>query len=184
MKITLRHRCHILFALLAVVVAARAESAGTKTTQVDRAGSLNSELMGGWHLVRTPNPNGGADAVSIMHTVDPSKSDLDIAGLMIRCHDGGTQVVIVLLRDFPVRAKPRVVLGKPGNEIQFEATVTSPGTAILLPGDAKELVNNSWHAENDLLLQIDSGHIRIHGVIPLTGLRAAYNLLAATCSRQ
>jgi hypothetical protein len=45
----------------------------------------NPESMGGWHLVRTRNPYGGADAISIMRTADASRSDLDLAGLMIRC---------------------------------------------------------------------------------------------------
>ena len=43
--------------------------------------------------MRTRNPHGGADAVSIMHTADTSKSDLDLAGLMIRCREGGTEIV-------------------------------------------------------------------------------------------
>ena len=93
--------------------------------------SASSELPGGWHFVRTRNPVGGADAISIMHTADTSKSDLDLAGLMIRCREGGTEVLIVLIRSFSLRARPQVALGRPGNETKFEAKVAPPGTAVL-----------------------------------------------------
>lgn len=69
-----------------------------KTPEVQ--GPPNSELTGGWHFVRTRNPYGGVDAISIMHTADTSRSDLDLAGLMIRCSKGGTEVAVVLLRPY------------------------------------------------------------------------------------
>ena len=68
----------------------------------DISGSPGSELAGGWHFVRTRNPYGGVDAISIMHTADTSRSDLDLAGLMIRCSERGPEAVIVLIRTFPL----------------------------------------------------------------------------------
>ena len=91
--------------------------------------TLVSELAGGWHLVRTHNPNGGADAISIMHTADTSRSDLDLVGLMIRCSETSAEVVIIILPALPFRSRPHVSFGKPGNETQFDATVAPPGTA-------------------------------------------------------
>ena len=114
-----------------------ADSDSGKAGGAERA--LSSELAGGWHLVRTHNPNGGADAISIMHTADTSRSDLDLAGLMIRCSETSAEVVIVLVRALPFRARPHVALGKPGNETQFEATVAPPGTAVLLPNGRDNL---------------------------------------------
>ena len=116
--------------------------------------ALSSELAGGWRLVRTHNPNGGADAISIMHTADTSRSDLDLAGLMIRCSETSAEVVIVLLPALPFRARPHVTFGKPGNETQFEATVAPPGTAVLLPRDATTLVSGPWQALEDLFIRI------------------------------
>ena len=63
------------------------------------------ELSGGWRFVRTPNPRGGADAISIMHIADLTRSDLDLAGLTIRCSKGGTELVVVLLRPLPPSRK-------------------------------------------------------------------------------
>src|SRR5437899_1091146 len=51
--------------------------------------------MGGWRLVRTPNPRGGADAVSIMRTADSSRSDIDLAGMAVRCGEIGAEVLVV-----------------------------------------------------------------------------------------
>src|SRR5437870_12087111 len=50
-----------------------------------------SNLKGGWRLVRTHNPRGGEDAVSVMHTADPFRSDPDFAGLTLRCAETGTE---------------------------------------------------------------------------------------------
>jgi hypothetical protein len=153
-------------------------------TEGNQGKPSSSKLIGGWHLVRTPNPQGGADAVSIMHTADISKSDLDLAGLMVRCRDGGTEAVIVLLRSFPVRAHPHVIFGKPGNAVQVEATVAPPGTIILVPGDAATLVNGPWQALHDLLIQVSDGKSKIRGVVPLAGLQATFKILVASCPMQ
>ena len=92
-----------------------------------------TELNGGWRLVRTSNPRGGQQAVSIMRTADTSQSDLDLAGLMIRCGRKRPEVIIVLLRAFSLKARPTVVLGRPGNETRLVAKVVAPGTAVDRP---------------------------------------------------
>jgi hypothetical protein len=182
-----RHLSPLLFSILVVAIAA-VSAANAANPDIGTTGgterSLSSELAGGWRFVRTPNPQGGADAISIMHTAETSRSDLELAGLMIRCREGGTEAVIVLIRAFPLRARPNVVLGKPGNETRFEATVTAPGTAILLPGDATTLVNGAWRAQNDLFIRVDNGQTTIRGVVVFAGLQAAFKLLAASCSTQ
>jgi len=150
----------------------------------DGSGSSVSELAGGWHFVRTRNPYGGVDAISIMHTADPSKSDLDLAGLMIRCNEGRIEVAIVLLRPFPLRARPQVVFGKPGNEIRLEATIAPPGTAVLIPKDATSLVDGPWRALNNLFIRVDEGESTIRGVVALAGLQSAIKILVASCAAQ
>ena len=140
-----------------------------------------SELAGGWRLVRTPNPNGGPEAISIMHAADTLRSDLDLAGIMIRCSEFGAEVVIVILPALPFRARPRVAFGKPGNEIQFEAKVAPPGTAILLPNDATTLVSGPWQSLDDLFIRIDHDQSTIRGVVKLTGLEQAFKQLNASC---
>src|SRR5450759_1219805 len=134
-----------------------------KTPEVQ--GPPSSELTGGWHFVRTRNPYGGADAISIMHTADTSRSDLELAGLMIRCSRSGTEVVVVLLRAFSLRARPHVLFGKLGHETQFEATVTPPGTAVLVPGDATTLINGPWQTQGDLFIQVIDGQTTVAGVV-------------------
>jgi hypothetical protein len=141
-----------------------------------------SELAGGWHLVRTPNPHGGADAISIMHPADTSRSDLDLVGLMIHCNATSAEVVIVVLPALPFRTRPHVTFGKPGNETQFEAKVAPPGTAVLLPSDAANLVSGPWHGLEDLFVRVDDGKSTIRGVVKLAGLEAAFKALQASCA--
>jgi hypothetical protein len=141
----------------------------------------SAELTGAWRLVRTPNPRGGPEAVSIMHTADTSRSDLDLAGLMVRCNSGRSELAIVLLSAFPLRAHPRVIFGSPGHETQFEATIGPPGTAVILPGDPKVVIGSAWPAESDLFIRVIDGPTKVSGVVPLAGLQSAFTLLMSNC---
>ena len=85
---------------------------------------------------------------------------------------------------FPLRARPHVVFGKPGNETKFEATVAPPGTSVLLPVDATILVSGPWQAQSDLFIRVEDGQTTISGVVALAGLQAAFKLLATSCPAQ
>ena len=112
-----------------------------------------------------------------------SRSDLDLAGLMIRCSESGAEVVIVVLPALPFRARPHVAFGKPGNEIKFEATVAPPGTVVLLPNDATTLVSGPWQALEDLFIRIDDDQSTIRGVVKLAGLEAGFQTFERELSR-
>jgi hypothetical protein len=140
------------------------------------------ELPGGWHFVRTHNPSGGADAISIMRTADTSKSDLDFAGLMIRCRQDGTEVLVVFIRAFPLRAQPSVIFNQSGRETRFKAAVDPPGSAIRIPGDARSLVEDAWQSQGDLLVRVEDGQTTIRGVVPLDGLQAGFKMLLSNCA--
>jgi hypothetical protein len=169
--------------VLAITPASAVNGANPDTGKAGGAEqALSSELAGGWHLVRTRNPNGGADAISIMHTADTSRSDFDLAGLMVRCRETSAEVVIVLLPALPFRSRPHVTLGEPGNETHFEATVAPPGTVVLLPRGATTLVSGPWQALEDLFIRIDAGQTIISGVVKLAGLGAALKELQASCA--
>ena len=141
----------------------------------------SAEAAGTWRLVRTVNPRGGADAVSVMHTADTSRSDLDLAGLMIRCSGERSELAIVLLSPFPLRAHPQVTFGDGAHSARFEANVGPPGTAIVLAGDPKELLGKAWSNESDLFIRVTDGPKTISGVVPLAGVQSALRLLRANC---
>ena len=63
-----------------------------------------------WRMIRTPRPAGGRDVVSIMKSADITESDPDFAGLMLRCSDTSTEVLIVLLRPLLPHEQPSVVI--------------------------------------------------------------------------
>lgn len=188
MRITASRATSPLLAWLFMLAIFNPFAARGANPYIGRAGSAvplaGLELTDGWRLVRTPNPQGGPDAISIMHTADPSRSDLDLAGLMIRCNGISTEVVVVLLRPFPLRARPRVLLGEPGHETRLEATIAVPGTAVLLPGDGKLLVSGLWQAKSDLFIRIEDDQTTVAGVVALTGLQSAFKALIADCNSQ
>ncbi len=143
-----------------------------------RAGP-DSPNAGTWRLVRTPNPLGGPEAVSIMQTPDPSRSDIELAGLMLRCAQSGYDVLIVFLKPFSPRIHPKARLTAGGGTAEFEATVLPPGAAISLPREAAALIDRP--GQEELALEVHGNDTPIRGVISLAGVRAALALLAASC---
>ena len=143
--------------------------------------------IGTWRLVRTPNPASGADTVSIMRTADIVKSDIDLAGLMLRCAQNNFDVIVVVVRPLPPRTHPKVTLGAGGSRVDFTATVVPPGAEVLLPADASALTSGPWQTAPELSVQIaaiDSGEpsAPVQGIIPLAGLGNAIQLLLSNCT--
>jgi hypothetical protein len=139
------------------------------------------ELAGRWHFLRTHNPDGSSDAISIMHTAEPLKSDLDLVGIMIRCGKPDTETLIVLLRPFSVRARPRVAISQNGDKQEYETRVVAPGTALLLPVNATALVTGPWQNQSELAIRIFSDPM-IRGVVSLKGLQSAFQVLKTSCA--
>jgi hypothetical protein len=142
---------------------------------------LPSRSGGTWRLVRTPNPAEGPEAVSIMQTADIGKSDLDLAGLMLRCGQTGTEILIVLVQPLPPRARPKVSVSTGGGAVDFTATVVPPGALVLLPQDASALAKGPWQNAAELTVDVEDSSERVKGVIPLAGLGDALSNLLANC---
>ncbi len=176
-----RHLGPLAAGILTLAIGAQANAADAAPDH-DQAG--DSQAIGAWRFVRTAHPQGGQDAVSIMHTADTSRSDLDLAGLMVRCAPGGPEALVVLIRPFSLRARPQVKIGKAGEEAQFEATVAPPGTAILLPKSVAALASGPWQSLSELFIEIADDQTSIHGVLELAGLKPAFELLRANCPSQ
>jgi hypothetical protein len=141
----------------------------------------DARSVGTWRLVRTPNPRGGADAVSIMQTADAARSDIDLVGLTLRCSDTGFDVIVVFLKPFPPRTHPKVELTTGGATVHLEATVIPPGAAISLPAEATTLVKGPWQSSSELAIEVEDDGNAIRGFISLAGLGPALSLLAPNC---
>jgi hypothetical protein len=137
---------------------------------------------GGWRFVRTPGPPGEKDAIAIMHTADTARSDLGLAGLMVRCAGAGPEVLVIMLPPLPPRAHPQVTLRAGGEETQVEGKVTPPGAALLLPRPTQALLAGPWQTKADLAVEVAAEGTTIRGVVPLAGLRTAMADLTAACA--
>ena len=145
-----------------------------------------SLTTGPWRLARTPNPAGGPDAVFVMKTADVTKSDIDLAGLMLRCGKGNFDVLLVLVRPLPPRARPKITVTASGRTVDFIASVVPPGAEVLLPQEATALASGPWQLAPDLSVEVgpvegDDPPTPIRGVIALAGLGAALAQLQANC---
>ena len=144
--------------------------------------TISSELADGWRLLRTHNPKGGADAISITHPADTSRSDLDLVGLMIRCTEKKPEVLVVVLPTLRASTRPHVTIGASGDTTEFLGSIVPPGTLVLLPESASILVSDQWQTMQDLFVRVDNDKSAIQGVIKLTGLPAVFKKLKSACA--
>jgi hypothetical protein len=139
---------------------------------------------GTWQLDRRPNPAGGPDSISITKIADPDRSDYDIAGLMLRCGEGATTEVLVVLTDpLPPRTHPKVIVVTGATTTEFTGSVLTPGALVLLPEKASALVEHAWLSAPELAVAIAGTHRSLHGVVPLGDIGTAMQTLESNCQK-
>lgn len=145
------------------------------------AGSQSTQLEGGWRLVKSRNPDGGADAISAMHVVDSAKSDARLAGLSLQCGRDGIEIVLIALEPLSRSTRPKVVLITGEKRAEFEASVIQGGAALLLPADASKLATGDWQGATELSVEIATKPTAIRGAVPIGGLSTALRYLSQNC---
>jgi hypothetical protein len=143
-------------------------------------GPSSIAVAGKWRLVRTPDPRAGREGkevVSIMATAELSGSDIDFAGLNLRCADPNFDVLIFLLSPLRPQAQPVIAI----NGKIFHGNVVSPGTAILLPKEASDLAREQWRSLPNLSVEVDNDGTKTHGLISLEGFDTALQTLVGAC---
>ena len=148
------------------------------------AGSRATSLPGGWQLVRTKNPQGGADAISVMHVADIRSSDIDFAGINIRCGPGGMEFLLIVLNRLSRSDQPTVVLSAGNHRSQFEASVDQTAQALLLPTASTASAASEWQDAKEISIEIGRKTApTIRGIVPLAGIASAMRALATSCPK-
>ncbi len=139
---------------------------------------------GTWQLARTPNPAGGPDSISITKIVDGTRSDQDIAGLMLRCGEGATtEVLVVLVEPLRPQTHPKVTVVAGSTTTEFTGSVGTPGALVLLPEKASALVEGTWQSIPELAVTIAEKNRSLRGVIPLADISTAMQILQSNCPK-
>ena len=135
-----------------------------------------------WQLIRTPNPAGGPDSISISKISDAARSDHNVAGLMLRCGEGATtEVLLVLFEPLPPRTHPKVIVSAGATTTELTGSVVTPGALVLLPEKASALVERAWRSIPELAVAISEDRRSLHGVIPLADIGTAMRTLQSNC---
>ena len=135
-----------------------------------------------WQLARTPDPARGRESFSITKIADANRSDHDVAGLMLRCGEGATtEVLLVLAEPLRSRTHPKVTVSAGATTTPFTASVLTPGDLVLLPEKASALVEHAWRSSAELAVAIADDHHSLRGVIPLTDISTAMQTLQSNC---
>jgi len=137
---------------------------------------------GTWQLTRTTNPAGGPDSISVSKISDAARSDHDIAGLMLRCGEGATtEVLLVLFEPLPPRTHPKVTVSAGATTAELTGSVVTPGALVLLPEKASALVERAWRSIPELAVAISENRRSLHGVIPVADISTAMRTLQSNC---
>lgn len=139
--------------------------------------SSSHPIGGKWRLVRTPTHRDGEEVVSIMATAEISGSDIDFAGLNLRCADPDFEILVFLIRPLPPQAQPVITV----NGKTFEGSVVSPGTAIRLPKEAADLATGQWQTLPNLSIKVENDGTTTRGLISLDGFDVALKTLISAC---
>jgi hypothetical protein len=138
----------------------------------------------GWKFTRTRGTRDGESYAAIMKTADTTQSDPDFAGLIVRCAPKGKiDVLVALIRPFPPRSRPHVTIAAGGSSLNFEASMTAAGAAVLLPDEVSAFAAGQWQTTRTLAVTVKENDSEIKGLVALNGLREAYNSLLASCSQ-
>jgi hypothetical protein len=139
---------------------------------------------GTWQLARIPNPAGGPDTISITKITNAIPPDRDIAGLMLRCGEGATtEVLVILVEPLPLRTHPKVTVVVGPTTTEFIASVVTPGSLVLLPEKASALVENAWQSAPELAVSIAGKPRPLNGVIQLADISTAMQTLQSNCPK-
>jgi hypothetical protein len=141
----------------------------------------SSPLVGGWLLARAPIPGSERSSVALIHAVDPLRSDLGVAGLMLRCDEHGFDAILVVVTPYPPSAAPQVTIAAGKESRTFHASVLPTGAALALPAAASDLARTGWRNESELSVSIVDDGATVKAVIPIPGLEAALRTLSASC---
>jgi hypothetical protein len=137
----------------------------------------SQSIAGKWRLVHTPNPAEKHDVVSIMATGELADSDVDFAGLDLRCAEPDFEVLVFLIPPLPPRTQPIVAI----NGKTFQGMVVSPGTAILLPKAASVIAQEQWRSLPSLSVDVEAEGTKTHGLVSLEGFDKALQSLTTNC---
>jgi hypothetical protein len=155
-----------------------------EANQPGNASAQQPAEAGTWQLTRTPNPAGGPDTISITKMTNTTPSEQNITGLMLRCAEGATtDVLVVLMEPLPPRTHPKVTVAAGATTTEFIGSVVTPGALVLLPEKASALIEHDWQSVPELAVSIVEAHHSLHGVIPLTDIAAAMRTLQSNCPK-
>lgn len=158
---------------------------GAPVVPVAGFSSPNSRSSSVWKFSRTQGAKEGESFAAITKTADTTQSDPDFAGLIVRCAPKGkVDVLVALIRPFPPRSHPQVTIAaSTGGTLTVEASMAAAGAAVLLPDEVSAFASGKWQTTPSLSVAVKESDSEIKGVVSLTGLREAYNLLIANCGQ-
>ncbi|MCK1396168.1 hypothetical protein [Bradyrhizobium sp. 1] len=159
----------------------RTESCDEEAARVANARTQTTMLGDGWQLAETRDSSSNAEIISIMHVADISKSDINLAGLSLRCGQNGLDAVLILLEPLRRASHPTVVVKTDTKRSEFEAAVIQGGEALLLSGLASNLTNSAWQTASELSIEIAASPNPIKGIVPIRGLAVALRSLPTNC---
>jgi len=156
------------------------ETPGTSGNQTKAYGAM---LASGWGLVRTSNPSGGVNMISISHAADTKKSDPNFAGMVLRCVEDQIEILLVVIEPYRPNVQIDLTIKVDSSLTSTKGNIVPPGIMIHLAPEAAKLIMEGQRApdELDVTLASESDGIT-RGFIKLAGVEPAIVTLKKLCA--
>ena len=109
------------------------------------------------------------------------RSAADFAGVSLRCREGKLEMAVIVIQPLPLHAQPRVTITDAAGTVEVQASVGSPGSAIVLSPETTAAILPRWRV-GDATLGVHSGVTDVTGTVTLAGFTAALDRLRLTCT--
>ncbi len=151
----------------------------------DRGSTAAAELStGAWRRIESPGGSRGATTTAFVHTVDVSRSDPRLAGMMLRCNGSQIEAVFVVVEAFLPGERPRITLRANGEEAYFDAYITRAGTGLAVPAATLASKDGPWRAADELEVRISGRGTGYGGIVPMRGFRSVVTTLTVDCAQE
>jgi len=153
-------------------------------TLSNKTNAQGQTLLEGWQLVRTPDPRGGADAISISHVADLQKSDPNLAGITLRCVNRQIEIFMIVIEPYPPNIPINLSLKLGNNSAStYRGNIVPPGVMVRLPPEAATAIFDRRPQFDDLNVSLAYGTAPVTtGLVKLTGLEQALGTLKTLCA--
>lgn len=146
-------------------------------------GTATEVLTGvAWRHVASPDPSGGAENEALLQSAEFERSDVGLVGLMMRCHQGRVEPVVILLDPLPPGTPARITWTMDGFARTFASSPIPTGAGLSVPLSDPEIATLGTTDAPTVEISVEQRGEQVRGAVSLAGLKEPLDALRQACA--